>query len=202
MYENTLPIPLAFIILTTINLWILIGLKGLWWIKTILISCTLMLSLLVWSALNTYLGWPTHSGLPEEYQVIWVSVHEPTTDKEGSIYIWAKYVESEKDLVPYDFLVYKTKSIEPRAFSLKYTRNLHKQSQKAIDALKNGKIVMGKAKGSDFDSKIENFSSNSEQSSEESSNSENTESGGGDTLGGDPYFFELPPSKFIEKDDN
>ena len=38
----------------------------------------------------------------------------------------------------------------------------------------------------------------SNESQDGNSESKNT---GGDTQGGDPYFFELPPAKFIEKND-
>lgn len=194
MQQNTLSIPLAFIVLMALNLWITIGIKGFWWIKTFLIAASLTLAIFVWGSLESYLGWPSRSELPEEYQVLWLSIQEPTVDKEGSIFLWARPVESEMDLVPYDLFIYKPKVTEPRSFQLDYTRKLHEQGQKTIESLKQGKIIIGKkSKSASGDGTGE-----SNESQDGNSESKNT---GGDTQGGDPYFFELPPAKFIEKND-
>lgn len=196
MYHNTLSIPIAFIVLIAVNLWITIAIRSFWWLKILLIAASLTLGVFVWGALESYVGWPSGADLPEEYQVLWVFVQEPTADKEGQIFLWARPVESEMDLVPYDLFIYKPEVSEPRAFYLDYTRNLHEQSQKAIESLKQGKIVIGKKSKSDA---AESMGSNSGQNQE--GTEANSQSGNGSTEGGDPYFFELPPTKFIEKEE-
>lgn len=196
MHQNTLAIPLAFIVLIALNLWITIGIRGFWWLKTLLIAASLALAIFVWTALESYLGWPSKCNLPEEYQVIWLSIHEPTVDKQGQVFVWARPVESEEDLVPYDLFIYKPMVAEPRAYFLPYTRKLHEEGQKAIQSLKQGKIVIGKnGKESSANQK---GSQGTEQQENNASDSKNS---GGETMGGDPYFFELPPTKFIEKND-
>lgn len=196
MQQNTLSIPLAFIVLMALNLWITIGIKGFWWVKTLLIAASLTLAIFVWASLESYLGWPCRSDFPEEYQILWLSIQEPTVDKDGAVFLWARPVESEMDLVPYDLFVYKPTISEPRAFYLDYTRNLHEQSQKALESLKQGKIIIGKKadKGADG-------SNGSGESTEDQNANSESKGTGGETKGGDPYFFELPPTKFIEKND-
>jgi hypothetical protein len=196
MQQNTLSIPLAFIVLMALNLWITIGIKGFWWVKTLLIAASLTLAIFVWASLESYLGWPCRSDLPEEYQILWLSIQEPTVDKDGAVFLWARPVESEMDLVPYDLFVYKPKISEPRAFYLDYTRNLHEQSQKALESLKQGKIIIGKKADKDADG-----SNGSGESTEDQNANSESKGTGGETKGGDPYFFELPPTKFIEKND-
>lgn len=194
MNANNLAIPVAFMILMAANLWIIIGMKGLWWVKSIFITATLALVLVVWGSIGTYAGWPSKGELPEEYQVIWVQVQEPTVDSEGQIFLWARHVESEMDLIPYDLFIYKPSIAEPRAYCLNYTRNLHEQSQKAIESLKKGKIVIGKKNHEGA-----HGSGDSADTNDEASGNQDSENAAGQTMGGDPYFFELPPAKFIEK---
>lgn len=196
MHTNTLAIPLAFIVLMAINLWITIGIKGFWWLKVSLITIALALSLFVWRALESYIGWPSKQDLPAEYQILWVMVEEPTATKEGQVFLWIRPVRSEMDLIPYDLFIYKPEISEPRAYCLNYSRKLHEQSQKAIDALKKGKIIIGKKEIAGAEGEEGSGTQNQGDSSDESA-----ENGDGQTRGGDPYFFELPPSKFIEKDE-
>lgn len=196
MHTNTLAIPLAFIVLMAINLWITIGIKGFWWLKVSLITIALALSLFVWGSLESYIGWPSKQELPEEYQVLWLAIEEPTITKEGQVFLWARPVRSEMDLIPYDLFIYKPEISEPRAYCLTYSRNLHEQSQKAIEALKKGKIIIGKK----ITEELKGEQGSGMQTEGESSD-ENAENGDGQTRGGDPYFFELPPSKFIQKDE-
>ena len=45
---ETIGIPVAFILLTILILWVIIGIKGKWWIKSCLISLTLYFSIGLW----------------------------------------------------------------------------------------------------------------------------------------------------------
>ena len=95
---ETIGIPVAFILLTILILWVVIGVKGKWWIKSCLISLTLYFSIGLWVSINGLLGWPTTDSPPQEFEVHWMLVEEPNkkTGDPGAIYMWASDINADK----------------------------------------------------------------------------------------------------------
>jgi hypothetical protein len=71
-------------------------------------------------------GWPTTAHVPQHASLVWSVVREPdpSTSDPGRIYVW---LDVGKD--------------SPRAYSLPYTRALHKQVQGAMNAVAHGRPV-------------------------------------------------------------
>jgi hypothetical protein len=142
MTFETIGFPLVFIVLITILLWILTDAKGKWWVKTIVITLTLSLSLVVWNSVEGMLGWATNQQIIGEHQLHWAIVEEPSkkTQAPGGIYLLVE----KKEVVKGDsnFVIYKSDKKEPRLYRIKYTKKMHKEMQKAQEMLKKGKKVM------------------------------------------------------------
>lgn len=176
MSSNTLAIPFGFMLLAVIILWIMTGIKGKWWIKSWLILVTSYFSIAVWMALHSYMGWSTTDPLPAKYQVFWIIVYEPRDNDEGAIHVWLRslHAQSKNNLFEY------SASIEPRAYKLQYSRELHEQAQQALGSLKQGRPVVG---GKEM------------MNSNGSENAQSDGDGGqGMTENAQKYFWELPPS--------
>lgn len=198
MRISTLAIPLAFIMLSVLLLWCLIGSKGKWWVKMILIFAVPNFALVVWKTLDTYLGWPTPEELPDEFAVVWVEIREPNPKigDEGAIYIWVRphKLESGKEN---DILGYSYSPNEPRAYKLPYFRGLHEQMEKARRTIIKGRPVFGKRKGSESgspgDGKRDGDGPNNPGNREGRDGDGNRQDGSGFE------FYELPPGQYPDK---
>jgi hypothetical protein len=71
-------------------------------------------------------GWPTTARVPPHASLVWSVVREPdpSTSDRGRIYVWLDVGKAS-----------------PRAYSLPYTRALHKQVQSALKAVAHGRPV-------------------------------------------------------------
>ena len=132
-----------FIILSTILLWFVIGSKGRWGAKTAAIFITLMFSLNIVRSLGNLSGWPAHEKLPEKFLVHWVMVEEPNkaSDEDGDIYLWVNNLEKE-DKELWKFFEYDH-NIEPRAYRVSYSAEMHEIAMSIRDRLLAGEPVIG-----------------------------------------------------------
>lgn len=129
-----------FAVLAAILLWFLVGTKGKWWAKVPLILVLPFLGFAFHSIPDTYKGWPTVSAPPLTSTFVSGIVEEPdpATGDEGAIYIWlipVKGASSDHGLG------YTSKTGEPRSYELPYSRELHKQVDKANGITKKGGTV-------------------------------------------------------------
>lgn len=141
-------ITIMFIALSILILWIVIGSSGNWKLKFFTILTTLFFSVSVTTSIESMKGWPSSENPPEEFQVLWVIVKEPdkSTDDEGSIFIWVRHTKGpgessgwKKYLVPFD----SHTDGEPRAYKLKYSKDMHIKMVKVSKMLMKGsKVVM------------------------------------------------------------
>lgn len=140
MDPNTIPIPIAFIILSAVLCWLVISLKGKWWIKLILILIVPSYGLLVWKSIPSYQGWATSAEIPEKGLFLQGMVREPEPNEgdPGAIYVWLLPLSSEVTDVQ-TFLDYRGKMGEPRAYKLPYTRGMHQAVLKAQSMSAKGK---------------------------------------------------------------
>jgi len=119
MAEGIIGLTASFLILVALILWLIILSKGKFWIiKSIIILTATLFSIVVLLSLKGFIGWPSSSTLPEEFQLHWAIINEPDKIKntEGEIYIWATKLDKEN----------KIKSI-PRAYKIDYTRKNHEE---------------------------------------------------------------------------
>lgn len=173
---STLIIPLAFVLLVSSLLWLLIGAKGHWLTKTIFSGTAVAFGLAVWFALESYAGWPTTENLPKKFRLNWAVVNEPV-----AIYVWAS------DVNPPERRWFERKPTDsPRAYQIPYSRSQHEQTEKALALITEGKVVMGER-----DTNSEGKSKGMGGDGEGGLNSESP--------GEVPMFYELPEPVFKEK---
>ena len=147
-------IPLAFLSLTCLILWFVIGSKGHWALKAVVIAATLYLCVSIGTSLPDFAGWPSTAPLPDKFLVHWTVVKEPDkqTKKEGAIYIWETNLSADaqaqedgwkKFLI--SFVVVDT--LEPRVHKIPYTIEDHKTADGVNGRIKDGEIVIGHNNG-------------------------------------------------------
>ncbi len=92
MTENSVGVPIAFGIMLFLLLWLIIFTEGKWFLKFAAVAATLFFSVSLWHSIDSLLGLPSETQLPDKFLVHWIVIEEPNkiTGDEGSIYIWAK----------------------------------------------------------------------------------------------------------------
>ena len=143
-------ITLAFILLTSLILWFVIGSKGLWRLKAATILLTLYLCLSVNFSLDNLMGWPSSQQPPKEIRVHWVIIKEPNkkTGDKGDVYVWVTDMNpKEKDDGSF-FISFANENMrKPRSYRLEYSKELHEDGQKALEMIMGGQAVMGTNEG-------------------------------------------------------
>ncbi len=85
--------------------------------------------------------------MPDKVVIHWVIIKEPNKFMEfkGRIYILAESAGESNSNVFTRFFGYSKERIEPRLYSLKYSRELHEQLQKGVmPSLRKGQPVAGR----------------------------------------------------------
>jgi len=150
---NALGIPVAFVLLAALALWLIILGKGQWWLKMVFVSGILYFAICMWFSLGDLSGWPTNKAVPEKFLVHWMLVREGAKDNPkdtGHIYVWLTELDEEdkpKEEEPNPWIlpfVSKQKASEPRAYRLPYSKQLHEQAAQVMQMLRAGKQVVGK----------------------------------------------------------
>ena len=173
----------TFILLGGLILWFVIGTKGYWSLKMVLITMTLCFSLLLSQTMKDVRGWPTDDELPNEFNVHWVVIKEPSkTDHndKGGIYLWVTDLSGD--------------GRQPRAYKSEYSREKHDDAQKALEMIMGGKKVGGRRGDGEGDG-------DGDSEGGQKGQGEGNGTGGG-SLSNSPeiIFHELPPPKLPEKD--
>jgi hypothetical protein len=144
----SIAIPVAFLILIVVILWLIIHLKGKFWIKLTFVSVATYYCIVLWYSLATFAGWSSGDDLPKEFQVKWIVIKEPSkkTGHDGAIYLWVSDIENKAESRNIlNFLGYNAKGGEPRSFKVPYTRALHERAARAMGMLRRGIPVKGSA---------------------------------------------------------
>lgn len=140
-------LPILLLVFGALSFWILTESRVKWYIKTACISVFCVFTVIFWTTIHTFLGWPAdEEDMPEKIVVHWVIVKEPNKliEFDGAIYILLESLEETKDGEVSKFFGYQRDRIEPRLFQLKYSRELHEQLAKMKEKLKAGQPVAGK----------------------------------------------------------
>lgn len=128
-------IAVGFALLSALLLWAVIGARGHWLPKLVLVVAVPSFSFAVWHSLEGYKGWPSGQGPPEHAQFLWGAVDEPdpATGSPGEIDLWLVPPDPQRSAIGYD-----SRTGEPRVYRLPYSRELHRQVLAAEQAVKHG----------------------------------------------------------------
>ena len=140
-------LPILLLVFGALSFWILAESSVKWYIKTACISVFCLFTVVFWTTIHTFLGWPANEDdMPEKILVHWILIKEPNKVREfnGAIFIMLETVEEIKANKVAKFFGYGSDRIQPRLFKLKYSRGLHEQLEKTKSKLKNGQPVFGK----------------------------------------------------------
>lgn len=213
---NVVGIPILFVIVSALVLWLVILGKGLWWVKLLLVSGVLYFSLALWMSITNISGWAADDKLPNKFIIHWGLIKEPDKAKsydKGTIFIWLTAVDENYSPVKSKVsnwiqpFTSRKQDSEPRTYRVPYSQELHEQMAGAIAAIKKGKTVVGdgEAIGEMGDGEDGNGKGKGKKKGEKGSGTENTPGDGLPSLSNDrrnnPLFYELPPPKLPEKSD-
>jgi hypothetical protein len=131
---------LSFVVVFVILLWIIIGAKGSVYIKFLTIFMSLGLTLLIVPSLNDLKGWPTSKDLPGEFQLLWIEVNEPSERRgsSGSVYLWIISSSHEEGFLSNIPIFRSHNTMQPRAYTIPYSRDLHEKSQEMKRKIREG----------------------------------------------------------------
>ena len=140
-------LPILLLVFGGLTFWILNESKLKWYLKTACITTFCLFTIIFWTSIHTFLGWPAdEEDMPNKILIHWVIVKEPNKFEEfdGGIFILLETMEELKANRVARFFGYGKNKMEPRLFGLKYSRQLHEQLEKVKGRLKQGQPVAGK----------------------------------------------------------
>jgi hypothetical protein len=141
-------LPILLLMFGGLSFWVLNESSLKWYFKTACITAFCLFTIIFWSSIHTFLGWPAlDRDMPEKVVIHWVIIKEPNdfTKSKGRIYLLLETVDEPKANFLAKFFGYKKEGIEPRLYGLKYSRGLHEKLQKGImPRLRRGQVVAGK----------------------------------------------------------
>ena len=139
---------LLLLIFGGLTLWLLTESRLKWYIKGVCISTFCIFTLVFWSSVHTFLGWPARdTDMPEKVKVHWVVIKEPNKllERPGGIFFLVESANPHKGNFLYKLFGYTSGTTEPRQYGLPYSRQMHESLTKGvIPKLKRGQPVFGK----------------------------------------------------------
>tara|TARA_Y100000310_G_C20574876_1_gene759926 strand:- start:721 stop:1296 length:576 start_codon:yes stop_codon:yes gene_type:complete len=140
-------LPILLLVFGGLTFWVLTESSLKWYVKASCISAFCVFTVIFWSSIHSFLGWPAdENDMPEKMAIHWIIIKEPNkfTKSNGRIYVLAESVTEESSSLV-RFFGYKQPKIEPRLYGIKYNRDLHEQIEKQVmPKLKSGRPVAGK----------------------------------------------------------
>ena len=141
-------LPILLLVFGGLTFWLLTDSSLKWYFKTACISAFCVFTVIFWSSISSFLGWPaSEDDIPKKILIHWVIIKEPNklTKSEGAIYILLESAEEDEANPLLKFFGYNKNKIEPRLYGLAYDRDLHEQLEKGvIPKLRKGQPVVGK----------------------------------------------------------
>ena len=141
-------LPILLLVFGGLSFWVLNESSLKWYFKTACISVFCLFTVIFWTSIHTFLGWPAlEDDMPEKVLIHWVIIKEPNkfTKSLGGIYVLLESADEPESNFLARFFGYKKEKIEPRLHGLKYSRELHEDLEKRIiPRLKAGQPVFGK----------------------------------------------------------
>jgi hypothetical protein len=184
-------LPILLLVFGSLTFWLLAESSLKWYIKTVCISMFCFFTIIFWSTIHSFLGWPAgEDDVPEVVRIHWVIIKEPNkhTEYPGAIYLLINSAQLDDGFSISKFFGYKKDSGEPRLFGVPYDRALHEHlSKNVISKLKKGQTVLGK------------LSKKAGKSRKGDNNKEKSKGGGSESQEQRWHFHELLPSDFLQK---
>jgi len=147
MAIETFGIPLAYVIVAAATLWIIVAVRGRWWLKGAVVLLTVTFSVALWHSLSTLQGWPVEAEMPARFEIKWLITEEPNkkTGSPGAVYVWAVDLDaSQAKRKPFYIRLHgKGDGLEPRIHKLPYSRPLHEQARDIQQKIMGGKRFFG-----------------------------------------------------------
>ena len=141
-------LPILLLAFGGLTFWVLNESALKWYIKTACISVFCIFTIIFWTSIHTFLGWPAlESDVPEKVLIHWVIIKEPNkyTNYDGRIFVLLESVGEPKSNFLARFFGYRKERVEPRLHGLKYNRELHEKLEKGVmPKLKRGQPVIGR----------------------------------------------------------
>jgi hypothetical protein len=209
MEIDTLGIPLAYLIVAAAAMWILVAVRGRWWLKGAVIFLAVVFSVALWHSLSTLQGWPVEAEMPARFEIKWLVTEEPDKQgrRPGAVFVWAVDLEPDRATRKPFFLRLhrKGEDPEPRIYRLPYSRPLHEQAREIQDKLMGGKrffAVMKKGLPGEGGAPGSATGREGRAGGEALGEGKGRESGKGApyAVHQDYVFHELPPPRFPEKE--
>lgn len=143
----SISLPVLLLIFGGLSLWLLSESAIKWHLKAACITTFCAFTLVFWTTIPSYLGWPAdQDDMPEKVMIHWVIVKEPNkfTGFKGEIYFLVESATKAENSILM-FFGYRGDGPEPRLFGLPYSRELHEQVESEMKGkLQKGQPVMGK----------------------------------------------------------
>jgi len=135
---------IAFVIITSLFLYFIIGSKAPLLVKAVLIPIVIWFTLALYFTPEKLMGWPTPAEPPDKSIILLPIIKEPAGDSKGFIDLLVIVrEESKKSLIeqlkPGNVFSYNSKNTE-RIYRLPYDKELHKA---IVEARKNAKKIGG-----------------------------------------------------------
>jgi len=141
-------LPILLLVFGSLTFWVLNESQLKWYIKSACISVFCIFTIIFWSSISSFLGWPAdEDDVPKKILIHWVIIKEPNkfTEFDGAIYVLLESIEKSEDNKILKFFGYKKDITEPRLYGLSYSRELHERLEKGVmGKLKSGRPVAGK----------------------------------------------------------
>ncbi len=147
MAIETLGIPLAYLIVTALVLWMALTARGRWWIKALVIAAALLFGLALWRSIESLQGWPVEAPMPDRFEIVWTEAREDNrkSGRDGAVYVWARAIAAADPAGRSFSLRLHTRDLpgEPRLYKLPYSRGLHEQTEEIRKKLAAGERFFG-----------------------------------------------------------
>ena len=141
-------LPILLLAFGGLTFWVLTESALKWYFKAACISAFCIFTIIFWSAIHTFLGWPAlEDDVPEKVLIHWAIVKEPNkfTKFDGRIYILLETLGEPDSNFLARFFGYQKEKVEPRLYRLEYNRDLHEKLEKEImPKLRSGQPVLGR----------------------------------------------------------
>ena len=141
-------LPVLLLVFGGLTFWVLNESSLKWYFKTASISAFCVFTIIFWTSIHTFLGWPAlENDMPEKVLVHWVVIKEPNkaTESKGAIYILLESAMEDESGFLARFFGYSRRGNEPRLYGLDYDRELHEKLAKGtMPRLRRGQPVLGK----------------------------------------------------------
>ena len=142
-------ITILYVLLMILLSWIIIGIKGRWITKGLIMAVAIWFSVTLYHSFHNFMGWPSEESMTTKYsELIWFQIKEPSkiTNYPGAIFLWVREMpKSEKTegltlrqlTNPMVWFTYPDESA-PRAYEIPYSKEKHRELRKAVEGRKTG----------------------------------------------------------------